>query len=52
MLSGKLELIIGKETYHLMTGDSVFFRSPLAHGYRNISEEVARVLWVNTPPSF
>lgn len=52
MLAGKLELIIGEETYHLMTGDSVFFRSPLAHGYRNISDTVARVLWVNTPPSF
>ena len=52
MLSGKLELTIGKQTHHLQTGDSVFFRSPLAHGYRNISDEVARVLWVNTPPSF
>lgn len=52
MLSGQLELTIGKDTYHLLAGDSVFFRSPLAHGYRNISDEVARVLWVNTPPSF
>ncbi len=52
MLAGKLELIIGKETYHLRTGDSVFFRSPLAHGYRNDGDEIARVLWVNTPPSF
>lgn len=52
MLSGQLELIIGKEMYHLRAGDGVFFRSPLAHGYRNNSDEIARVLWVNTPPSF
>jgi transcriptional regulator with XRE-family HTH domain len=52
MLAGTLELTIGKETYRLMPGDSVFFRSPLAHGYRNVSNEVARVLWVNTPPTF
>lgn len=52
MLAGTLELTIGEETYRLMEGDSVFFRSPLAHGYRNISDKVARVLWVNTPPTF
>ncbi len=52
VLEGELELTVGNTTYHLKAGDSFFFRSELPHSYRNPGEVTARVLWVNTPPTF
>lgn len=52
LLSGSLELLVESGTYTLKEGDSFYFNSELGHGYRNVSTEVARVLWVNTPPTF
>ena len=52
VICGKLQLVVGDAVYQLEAGDSFLFPSPLPHGYRNTGEETARVLWVNTPPSF
>ncbi len=52
VLEGTFELTVGSTTYALKAGDSFFFRSELPHSYRNPSEEEARVLWVNAPPTF
>lgn len=52
LLEGRLDLIVGKETFALRAGDSFHFRSERPHGYRNPGRSVARVLWVNTPPTF
>jgi uncharacterized cupin superfamily protein len=38
--------------YDLAQGDSFSFPSHLTHTYRNPGTNVARVLWVNTPPTF
>ena len=52
VLEGELELIVDDKTYLLREGDSFIFRSEFPHGYKNPSDKVTRVLWVNTPPSF
>lgn len=52
VLEGELELTVGDSKHLLRTGDSFFFRSELPHSYRNPGEVEARVLWVNTPPTF
>jgi transcriptional regulator with XRE-family HTH domain len=52
VLEGEFELTVGSKTYHLKAGDSFFFRSELPHSYRNTGTETARVLWVNSPPTF
>lgn len=52
LLQGALELNVGGKTYVLKAGDSFHFRSELPHGYRNLGTEEARVVWVNTPPTF
>lgn len=52
VLEGELELTVEKVVYKLKTGDSFFFQSDLKHGYRNPGKTTARVLWVNTPPTF
>jgi len=52
VLQGELELTIEDCTYHLYEGDSFFFQSPLPHGYHNPGEITAKIIWVNTPPTF
>jgi transcriptional regulator with XRE-family HTH domain len=52
VLEGMLELIVDKVTYIVREGDAFFFNSSLRHGYRNPGKIEAKVLWVNTPPSF
>ena len=52
VIEGEFELTVGDRSYHLKAGDSFFFRSNQPHSYRNPGSETARVLWVNTPPTF
>lgn len=52
VIEGTIELTVEENSYVLNAGDSFYFRSELAHRYRNIGHTVARLLWVNTPPSF
>jgi transcriptional regulator with XRE-family HTH domain len=52
VLEGVVELIVDNQRWRLEPGDSFHFRSDLPHGYRNIGSTLARILWVNTPPTF
>jgi transcriptional regulator with XRE-family HTH domain len=52
VLKGKLELTVAGKTYRLKPGDSFVFRSNLDHSYTNPGNTIARVLWINTPPTF
>jgi transcriptional regulator with XRE-family HTH domain len=52
VLEGAFELTVGAKIYRLKAGDSFFFRSELPHSYSNSGTETARVLWVNSPPTF
>jgi transcriptional regulator with XRE-family HTH domain len=52
VLQGELEITVGDHTVRVGPGDSFFFLSHLPHGYRNVGKDDAKVLWVNTPPSF
>lgn len=52
VIAGEIELVVADKTYTLSEGDSFCFLSHLEHGYRNIGTSEARILWVNTPPSF
>lgn len=52
LLEGVVDLIVEDTTYRLEAGDSFHFRSERPHGYRNAGDSVARILWVNTPPTF
>lgn len=52
VIEGRFELTVGERTFLLSAGDSFFFRSDLPHRYRNTGDTVARVVWVNTPPTF
>jgi transcriptional regulator with XRE-family HTH domain len=52
VLEGIVELRIEDRTWRLEPGDSFHFRSERPHGYRNLGDVPARILWVNTPPTF
>jgi transcriptional regulator with XRE-family HTH domain len=52
VLEGQLELTVDDTTYLLDPGDSFFFRSDKSHAYRNPGKVTARIIWINTPPTF
>lgn len=52
VLSGTLELTVSDKRIELNEGDSFYFDSSLGHSYRNIGKSQAKVIWVNTPPTF
>jgi transcriptional regulator with XRE-family HTH domain len=52
VLEGELELTVEGASHLLQEGDSFFFDSNLNHSFRNPGSVTARVLWVNTPPTF
>lgn len=52
VIEGVLELRAGNTTVRLGPGDSFFFRSELPHSYRNVGTGPAKVVWINTPPTF
>lgn len=52
VIEGTLEITVGTTTYVAHEGDSVHFSSELPHGYHNVSLKPARVLVINTPPTF
>jgi transcriptional regulator with XRE-family HTH domain len=52
VISGRIVLRLGGESHPLSAGDSFCYRSEIPHGYSNDSDEEARVLFVNTPPTF
>ncbi|PLP60774.1 hypothetical protein CYK37_00175 [Mesorhizobium loti] len=52
VLEGFIDLTVGEVTSRVSAGDSFFFSSDHPHGYVNPGKTVARVFWVNTPPTF
>jgi quercetin dioxygenase-like cupin family protein len=51
LISGKLELNLGFDTYLLAAGDSVCFASTKPHGYRNDGAIPAVGVWFVVEPS-
>ena len=52
VIFGEVELFLGDKAYQLSAGDTFCFRSETGHGYRNRGKAEARILFVNTPPTF
>jgi DNA-binding transcriptional MerR regulator/quercetin dioxygenase-like cupin family protein len=53
VLEGQLQLRLGaSERYRLVPGDCAYYPSTLEHEWWNSGDSAARLLWVNTPPTF
>lgn len=49
LMSGKLELTIGSDSYDLESGDAIYFDSAVRHKYRRIGKQPCHALIVTTP---
>lgn len=52
VLEGKITLHLGNEVYKLDTGDSFYFEANQKHFIKNNGKNLAKVLWVLSPPNF
>ncbi|MEQ8967569.1 MAG: cupin domain-containing protein [Azospirillaceae bacterium] len=52
VVEGTIELTVDDQVVVVHAGDSFFFASKRPHGYRNIGAGAARVVWVNSPPTY
>ena len=50
ILEGTAELLYGKHSYELYSGDSITFSSEIPHTLRNTGDGVLKALWIITPP--
>lgn len=52
VLSGQMEVQVGRETYILNEGDSIHFSSELPHRLRNAGTAPVIAVWADCPPMF
>jgi len=52
VLQGQLHISVAEVEYRLKPGDSFYFESATPHRWFNPGRTEARVLWINTPPTF
>lgn len=53
VLEGAFEVLLNEHERHVLrVGDSLYYPSTVVHSWRNPGRQIARVIWVNTPPTF
>jgi len=52
VLSGHVHFQLGEDVFSLSAGDSIDYRSSVPHRLENVGTEIARTLFVISPPSF
>ncbi|HOJ14408.1 MAG TPA: XRE family transcriptional regulator [Deltaproteobacteria bacterium] len=52
VLTGKIVINIGKETYKASAGDTFYYTANRKHWIENKSDKPAKILWISAPPSF
>ena len=52
VISGRIRLHLGEETYHVKAGESFYYTADKIHFIENTTAHPARFIWVSTPPSF
>ncbi len=51
VLDGKIQAVIGEETYNLTKGDTLYFDSSILHYFKNVGSAEARIICVISPPT-
>ena len=52
VLSGKIELVIGKKSYIVKAHETFYFTADKPHYIKNIGLTPAKIIWVSNPPNF
>lgn len=52
VISGKLNLYLGDQVYHVKAGESFYYPAKRKHRIQNPGSRPAKFIWVSTPPMF
>lgn len=52
VLEGEIILVLGKKKSHVKKGETFYYMANKEHYIENVSKDLARVLWISTPPMF
>lgn len=52
ILSGQLEVTVGRELRVIKEGEAYYFNSSLPHRFRNVGDQLCQVISCATPPTF
>lgn len=52
VLKGKLLIVIANKVYKAKAGESFYYNTNKVHYLKNMSNEVAKVIWISCPPNF
>lgn len=51
-LTGKLNVYLGENEYHVRAGESFYYRTTKNHRISNPGSRPAKFIWISTPPQF
>lgn len=52
VLKGKIKLVVGNNVYSIKAGESFYYKTNKVHYLINQSNDIAKVMWISTPPNF
>ncbi len=52
VLSGRLKVHLGDETYTVKSGESFYYKTTVNHQIENPGMKPAKFIWISTPPEF
>lgn len=52
VLKGTVILCLGNKSYRIKTGESFYYTTDKPHYLKNTAKEVAKLIWVSSPPNF
>mgnify|MGYP002627382548 CR=1 FL=1 len=52
ILEGEIILHLGKKHIKVTTGNSFYYEAAKVHYIENISDKIAKIIWVSSPPTF
>lgn len=52
VLSGEVEIHIGSRVFKCKKGETFYYTTDKNHYIKNVKKEIAKVIWVSSPPNF
>ena len=52
VLKGKIKLVVGNNVHSIKAGESFYYKTNKVHYLINQSNDIAKVMWISTPPNF
>ena len=52
VLEGEILVVYGNKQEHLKRGESFYFTTDKNHYIKNLTDSVATIIWVSSPPNF